>query len=267
MTNEESRVRIRCPGCQAMMDVKSKLAGQAIKCSKCGMAGRVPSAEVAKAESPPSASRSKKRPAPRGSKWTKIAVCVLAFIVTSVVLSLTMLDWGNPQDEDYRVFAGEKWIFRSSAISGGTFIMTLAHETDPNWQLIEATAESGLRATILQRRTLKDGSQQWRADGHCKFRQPDGSLVFGSFRNGAFDGAINGWFANGQKWFVGEMQGGLVDGEYREWHNNGLLAARFVFDEGEQLSAEFFNESGKQISDLEAAELGPPLFLLSKFGR
>ena len=55
------------------------------------------------------------------------------------------------------------------------------------------------------------------------------------------------WHENGQKRLEYTSKGGKKDGLSTEWHDNGQKSAEVNFEDGNQVSATYWNRDGEEI--------------------
>lgn len=66
------------------------------------------------------------------------------------------------------------------------------------------------------------------------------------YTNGTPEGTDLYYFDNGQKKIEGNYAGGKMDGQWNSWFRSGAIAAKAIYKNDEQVSAEFFNEDGSK---------------------
>ena len=109
-----------------------------------------------------------------------------------------------------------------------------------------------------------DGSYtEWHPDGKKKREESyKNGIPHGSFtewhksgekkltyisENGITVGTVTWWHENGQKRLEYTSKGGKKDGLSTEWHDNGQKSAEVNFEDGNQVSATYWNRDGEEI--------------------
>jgi antitoxin component YwqK of YwqJK toxin-antitoxin module len=58
-----------------------------------------------------------------------------------------------------------------------------------------------------------------------------------------------GWFDNGNPAYAGYIVNGKSNGKWKYFHQNGQVSALETYTDGQMIKAEYFDESGKQLTD------------------
>jgi TonB family protein len=93
----------------------------------------------------------------------------------------------------------------------------------------------------------------------------NGNIVDKAFRwhrNGYMSDSLNklndstdaqvGWFDDGTISYAGLVLNGKQNGKWKYYHHNGTLSASEIYDKGKMISAEYFDDAGKQVTDTSA---------------